>query len=206
VTPLFVDNLSLEQVVPVELVSFTAEINKQAEIVLNWSTATESNNSGFEIQRSKNGNEFINVGFIQGHGTSTELNKYTFLDTKLGTGKYYYRLRQIDFDGTSDLSNIIEVIINVPDAFVLNQNYPNPFNPSTTISFSLPVDAHVTINIFNTIGEQISRIADDEYAAGTYNINFSANELVSGVYFYTIDAHGKDNSMYHAVKKMIVIK
>jgi hypothetical protein len=174
-------------ITPVELTSFEATtVNRK--VTLNWQTATELNNSGFEIQRSKNGNEYINVGFVPGKGTSTELNKYTFIDKELETSTYYYRLRQIDFDGTSELSNTIEVEINIPDAFVLNQNYPNPFNPSTKINYVIPEESFVTIKVFDALGREVTTLVNKLKQAGKYEIDFSANNLPTGIYIYRMEA------------------
>lgn len=125
-------------IIPVELTSFVAN-NDRNNVTLNWSTATETNNSGFQVERKLNGaNAWTNVSFVSGKGTSTERNNYSYMDKSLAVGKYSYRLKQVDLDGTSEYSPVIEVDVNAPDEYTLYQNYPNPFNPSTTIEYSLP--------------------------------------------------------------------
>ncbi|MBL1212881.1 MAG: hypothetical protein HND52_05950, partial [Ignavibacteriae bacterium] len=133
-------------VVPVELTSFAASVS-DAGVTLNWATATETNNSGFSIERSVDNVEFNAIAFVDGHGTTTEKTNYTYVDKSVSAAKAYYRLKQIDFDGTSAYSNVVEVDLNIPTDFSISQNYPNPFNPSTTIKFGLPVESKVTINL-----------------------------------------------------------
>jgi hypothetical protein len=190
--------------VPVELLSFSASINGR-DIVLNWSTATETNNSGFEVQRSSDNVTFEVIDFVAGKGTSTEKNSYSFSDRDLNPANYYYRLKQLDYDGTSSYSPVVEVNISVPSVFSLSQNYPNPFNPSTEIAFSLPVDAAVTIAVFNAIGEKVDEISKD-YTAGNYRYTFNGSKISSGIYFYSINASGKDGSLFSSSKKMVLIK
>jgi hypothetical protein len=197
-------------IVPVDLISFTAEVIEH-NILLVWSTASETNNMGFEIYKKKSKDrsqksEWEKVGFVSGFGTSTEIKSYSFNDNKISLGTYSYRLKQINYDGSYEYSTEVEVSILIPVEFSLAQNYPNPFNPNTTISFSLPIDAKVTLKLFNSLGEFIEIISVEEFSAGNNSINFSAHNLVSGVYLYSINARGKDNSSYYSVKKMVVIK
>ncbi|MBK6914406.1 MAG: VCBS repeat-containing protein [Ignavibacteriales bacterium] len=182
-----------ETIVPVELTSFTAQANNN-EVVLNWSTATEINNSGFEIEKrqvfspqSSIGNMNWNVvGFVPGFGTTTELKSYSFTDDDIAEANYQYRLKQIDFDGSYEYSNIVEVSIINADNFELEQNYPNPFNPATTISFNLENDSQVSLIIFDVLGQQVSHLINRELEAGRHSINFDASSLISGVYFYKL--------------------
>jgi len=143
-------NFVIEETVPVELVSFTAN-RIDSGIELNWKTATETNNSGFTIERSRDEENFVQVGFVSGKGTTTELSNYSFIDNDIEVGKYFYRLKQTDFDGTFVYLNVVSVEIGFPKQFQLSQNHPNPFNPTTTIKFQLPVDANVKIELFNSI-------------------------------------------------------
>jgi hypothetical protein len=172
--------LSFDSGVPVELTSFTARIDER-NIILNWTTATETNNLGFEIQR-KSGGDYRTIGFVDGYGTTTETQNYSFADINLEIGLYHYRLKQIDFDGTIEFSQEIEVEFLSPSKFELKQNYPNPFNPSTNISFLIPEPGMVTLKIFNIIGEEVAELLDELKEAGNYEINFSAANLPTGIY------------------------
>jgi hypothetical protein len=202
-----VDNVGLygSGVVPVELTSFAASVS-DAGVTLNWATATETNNSGFSIERSVDNVEFNAIAFVDGMGTTSEKTNYTYVDKSVNAAKAYYRLKQIDFDGTSAYSNVVEVDLNIPTDFSISQNYPNPFNPSTTIKFGLPVESKVTINLFNTLGERVAQIANSDFAAGNQRIDFNASNLSSGVYFYTIEAIGVDGTNFVSSKKMMLMK
>lgn len=186
-------------VVPVELSAFTANVNG-TDVSLNWSTATETNNNGFEVQR-KSGEGFITIGFVRGKGTTTEVQNYSYTDSKLNVGSYSYRLKQIDFDGTFEYSNEINVDLTAPSVFALEQNYPNPFNPSTMISYSIPQNSFVTIKVYDIIGNEVATLVNQTQEAGKYDIRFDANNLSNGVYLYSIKT---DN--FTSTKKMILLK
>ena len=192
-------------IVPVELVSFTANV-VGSSVVLNWITATEVNNQGFEIERSSDGVSFYIIGFVPGFGTTTEPNGYSYSDQSINSGTYYYRLKQIDFDGSFTYSSIAEVEVSLPTAFSLEQNYPNPFNPSTSIQFSLPTEAQVKINVYNLVGEEAEEIVSGNFAAGTHKVNFNSSMLTSGIYFYQIEATGNDGRTFSSVRKMTLLK
>jgi photosystem II stability/assembly factor-like uncharacterized protein len=200
-----------DEIVPVELISFTSSVNVK-DVTLNWQTATETNNSGFEIERNTPHNPLSrgeaegrgvwrSIGFVNGNGTTTEPQSYSFLDKELSVGKYQYRLKQIDFDGTFEYSNTIEVEIGNPTKFSLEQNYPNPFNPSTTIRYQIPQDGIVTLKIYNILGSEVATLVNEEKVAGKYEVNFNASSLASGVYVYKIQSGSFIKS-----KKMILIK
>lgn len=201
---------TLQQIppVPVELTSLTASANGSI-VVLKWTTATELNNSGFEIQRkvlspqSAVGNfEFESVGFVQGIGTSTHPKEYSFVDAVTKYGRYAYRLKQIDFDGMFTYSEEVNVEAGLkPESFVLEQNYPNPFNPTTFIKFSLPYASRINLSVYNSLGELVSVLAYGEYEAGTYERVFSSNDLASGIYIYILKA---DNAVLK--QKMVLMK
>ena len=191
-------------IVPVELTSFTADIIG-SKVSLNWSTATEVNNWGFEIERKTNSEaEWTRVGYKEGVGTTTQTQSYSFTDDIAGVESQviYYRLKQIDFDGTFTYYGEIEVENNfAPDNFMLEQNYPNPFNPSTKISFGIPERTNVLLRVFNAIGEEVAIIASGIYEAGTYNFDFDASNLPSGIYIYALQT---ENSVIS--KKMTLLK
>ncbi|HMN49072.1 MAG TPA: T9SS type A sorting domain-containing protein [Ignavibacteriaceae bacterium] len=188
--------------VPVELTSFTAVSNGN-KVTLNWSTATETNNQGFEIQRNQNGN-WTSIAFKNGAGTTTNAQSYSFVDDLISVkhGKVSYRLKQIDFNGASKYSQVVEVELNsMPLSYSLDQNYPNPFNPSTKISYQLPQSGFVSLKVYNAIGKEVATLVNEEKSAGNYEINFSANGLSSGIYFYTIQS-----GSFTQTKKMILMK
>lgn len=192
-------------VVPVEFTSFTASANG-SDVVLSWATATEKNNHGFEVLRKTGNGEFMPVGYINGNGTSLSSHNYSFVDRNVPTGTNSYRLRQIDFDGTSAFSSTVEIDVTAPSQFGMAQNFPNPFNPSTTISFNLAVDSKVTLKVYNALGQEVSVLANAQYAAGTHNLAFDASALTSGVYMYAIEATGVDGSNFRSTRKMILNK
>ncbi len=191
-------------VIPVELRSFTATVRNNS-VELNWSTASETNNQGFEVQRNS-GNGYKVLAFVQGNGTSTEMHSYSFIDKAIFPGQYTYRLRQVDFDGTSEYSNEVETTVEAPKVYSLEQNFPNPFNPATQINFSLAADSKVTLKIFNIIGQEIKTLLNGNMAAGGHSINFDAVNLPSGVYIYKLVASRANGSSFTAVKKMILTR
>ncbi len=188
--------------IPVNLVSFSAEVNKN-NVLLSWKTATETNNSGFEIQRkSSESNTWEKVTFVKGQGSSTELMEYSFADNNLMPNKYNYRLKQIDYDGTINYSNIIEVTINeLPVSISLEQNYPNPFNPETKILFSIPNKQVVSLKIFDVLGKEVVTLINEELNPGNYSKIWNAQNLSSCVYFYQLQTEG-----ISLVKKMNLMK
>ena len=193
-------------IVPVELTSFTANI-VGTSVNLNWTTATELNNSGFEILRStQNDNDWQMIAFVPGFGTTTESKSYSYTDQSVNSGTYYYRLKQIDFDGSFSYSSVVEVDVSLPNVFALEQNYPNPFNPSTSIQFSLPVDAQVTIGVYNLVGEKVAEIASGNFTAGSQKVTFNASALTSGIYFYRLDATANNGQTFSDVRKMSLLK
>ncbi len=192
--------VAADYIVPVELTSFSAQAAKD-KINLVWETATETNNYGYEIQKSSDKINFTAIGFVKGAGTSTEKHTYTYTDDSRATNKVYYRLKQIDFDGTSWYSQVVEAANVIPTEFALSQNYPNPFNPATTIKFQLPVNSKVSLKVYDILGSEVATLVDEVKEAGYYELSFNGSGLASGTYFFRINA---DN--FVQTKKMILIK
>lgn len=187
-------------IVPVELTAFTAA-HADGNVVLNWATATETNNSGFHVERRTPGNTFESVAFVPGFGTTTEAKAYSYVDEKLAAGTYIYRLKQVDFDGTSEYTQEINVDVTAPLEFALGQNYPNPFNPATLIKFSLAAPGMVNLSVYNALGEKVSTLVNNVREAGNYEVKFDASNLTSGIYFYRLEAGN-----FVSIKKMMLIK
>ena len=202
----YIDDIRIEGIfiIPVELISFTS-ILVNGDVKLEWSTATETNNQGFEIQRRNENSEYQRIGYVPGHGTTTQIQNYSYVDSKVVSGNYYYRLNQIDFDGSFEYSDEIEVEVNGPLTFALEQNYPNPFNPSTTIHYSLPNKGNVEVIVYDVLGNEVATLVNEEKPAGSYEVEFSAKggatNLSSGLYFYRIQA-----GSFVETKKMILMK
>ncbi len=194
------DEMCLSYIVPVELTSFTATSNG-ADVELKWTTATEINNQGFEIEKMNNDGSFEQAGYVAGFGTTTEPKAYSFIDSKLESGNYTYRLKQIDFDGTFTYTEEVNVEVELPLEYSLDQNYPNPFNPTTTIKYSIPEEGFVKLAVYNMLGEQVAAIVNTTQKAGRYEVNFNASQLSSGVYVYRIEA-----ANFVASKKLMLLK
>lgn len=200
-TPSITVPVSMDLVIPVELSAFSLTTDNN-NVNLNWSTASETNNSGFSIERKSQGvSDWKEVAFVSGKGTTTDRVNYNYTDKAVAVGNYIYRLKQIDFDGTFSYSNEIETEINPPSEFALYQNYPNPFNPGTTIKFSLPVQSNVKLSLYNNIGQLVTEIVNSSMEAGYHEVNFNGADLSSGVYFYSLEA-----GEFRSVKKMLLMK
>ena len=206
---------NLFAVIPVELTSFTAN-STESGVILSWTTATETNNKGFEIERSlrtgtgtqpgkSDNGPWEKAGYLDGNGTTTNRCYYSFTDNGVSSGYYSYRLKQIDFDGSFTYSRIIEISLNTPVKFSLSQNYPNPFNPSTTIKYSVPNDGFVSMKIYNTIGQEVADLINGFVRAGEHEVVFNTSAgnsgLTSGVYFYKLESGDKVS-----IKKLILLK
>jgi hypothetical protein len=185
-----------ESGLPVELNSFYAEIFNN-HIKLTWTTSTEIDNYGFDVERKKIVNNYENkwekIAFIPGAGNSNSTKNYSYTDKNLLPGNYQYRLKQIDNDGQSEYSNIIESIVNPPAEFSLSQNYPNPFNPTTQIRFELPLTSMVDLKIYDILGREIKTLVKGELNPGTYSYEWDGrndfgNPVSSGMYRYRITA------------------
>jgi hypothetical protein len=180
--------------VPVELTKFDVLV-KEKVIHLNWQTATEINNYGFDVERALFSTSPINVwtkiGFVRGYGNSNSPKNYFFIDSDVLNGSYIYRLKQIDTDGNYEYSPQVEVTVNnMPAKFELSQNYPNPFNPSTVISYALPSKEFVLLKVYNVLGNEIATLVSEVQEAGNYKVEFDAssnNISTSGVYLYRLE-------------------
>jgi hypothetical protein len=188
-------------IVPVELTSFTANVNNLGQVVLNWETATEINNQGFEIERRTETSEFRTIGFVEGYGTTTEPRSYIYTDVTAENGINFYRLKQVDFNGIYEYSDEVEVEVNGPLTFNLAQNYPNPFNPSTSIKYSVPEAGNIRLSVHNIVGEEVAVLVDGFSQSGFYEVSFDASNLPSGVYLYKLQSA---NTVQ--LKKMMLLK
>ncbi|MEO8665134.1 MAG: DNRLRE domain-containing protein [Ignavibacteria bacterium] len=182
--------ITFDSPTPVELSSFSSTTDNR-NITLRWTTATENNNSGFEVQRSPaNDNSVWNkIGFLNGSGSSDSPHDYKFEDRNLTSGRYNYRLKQIDYNGNFKFYELAtEAIVGIPLKFSLSQNYPNPFNPSTKINFDIPQDGKVILKVYDISGREIKTLLNEFKTAGYYSQLFDASNLSSGAYFYTLQA------------------
>jgi transglutaminase-like putative cysteine protease len=189
--------------VPVELTSFTAT-PQRSEVELHWATATEVNTYGFEIERrviSGSSNQWQRVAFVLGASTSSSPRNYSYTDKNLAVGRYAYRLKQIDNDGTFKYSYSVEVSIEAPKTFSLEQNYPNPFNPSTTIQYQLPTSQFVTLKIYDMLGKEVVTLLSEQKDTGNYFEIWDASKYPSGIYFCRLQAGN-----FSAMKKFVLLK
>ncbi len=188
---------------PVELSSFLASV-VNSYIELKWTTETEINNYGFEIQKKEvrsQETEWNTIGFVEGSGNSNSPKEYEFIDRGVSTGKYLYRLKQIDNDGSYEYSNVIEIDLGAPMKLSLSQNYPNPFNPKTIINYAVPVGSEVNIVIYDALGNEVTTLINEFKEAGIHSISFDATDLPSGVYIYKMQA-----GEFVETKKMVLLK
>jgi hypothetical protein len=187
-------------IIPVELTSFAANVNNGV-VELNWETATEVNNQGFEVERRTEATEYRTIGYVAGAGTVTEPRSYSYTDITAENGINFYRLKQVDFNGTYSFSNEVEVDVTAPLTFNLEQNYPNPFNPSTNIRYSVPESGNVKLAVYNVVGEEVAVLVNGYTEAGQFDVSFDASNLPSGVYLYKLQSA---NSVQ--TKKMMLLK
>ncbi len=187
---------------PVEMASFTATSNRLGA-ELKWSTATETNNFGFEIERKSASTGWSKIGFVAGAGTSTSLHNYSYTDNVGQAGSFEYRVKQIDKNGGFKYSSAMQVEVGaVAKVLSLGSNYPNPFNPSTNIEFSVPKDGRVVLKVYNMIGQVVTTLFDGEAVAGQLmKTTFDASRLPSGIYFSRVEFGGTS-----LVKRMMLLK
>ena len=200
---------------PIQLASFSAGmVDSSSNVKLTWTTLSEINNYGFFIQRSfSNAATFDDLpdNFVQGNGTTLSPKHYTWVDRNVLPGKYFYRLKQVDLDGSFWLSDPVEVAVaaatnvnngHAPEKFSLEQNYPNPFNPSTRIQFSVEKSGFTVLNVYNILGEEVATLFAGTAQAGTeYAVTFDATSLTNGAYFYKLTS-GERTSL----RKMLLLK
>jgi hypothetical protein len=191
---------------PVEISKFTVSASG-AGALLAWSTATETNNYGFEIERMKCGpasggeDAWRRIGFVQGNGTAHAPKEYSYRDRNVTAGKYSYRLKQINTDGRFKYSGSLEILVAPPKEYALSQNYPNPFNPTTTIEYQLPAAGTVKLVVYDILGKESAVLVNETQEPGMYKVQFDPSRLSSGVYFYRLTA-----GTYSAMKKMLFVK
>ena len=209
-TKLFV--YEIHNSIPVELVSFSAKVI-DGGIKLSWSTATEINNKGFEIEKAeckeqKTGEiRWESVGFIPGSGTTTDPKNYLWIDNDSRAGKFIYRLKQLDFDGSYHYSDEVKVDAAAPSQFYLSQNYPNPFNPVTTIEYRIPEKSFLSLVLFDAVGKQCLILENGLKDPGNYKVSLDARGLSSGIYFYKLYAESIVNDDTYTVSgKMVLLK
>jgi hypothetical protein len=206
------DNFAAQPVIvlPIQLARLTAAAVEQGSVRVDWSTVSEINNYGFEIEKSQNdqsGFQSVPNSFVPGHGTTLQSHSYSFVDVTAGSGIWYYKLKQIDLDGAVHSTDPVRVEVltgvsenRLPKGFLLSQNYPNPFNPSTVVSYDIPVVSGqspaqsgvegpvVSLKVFDIVGREVAVLVNERQAPGSYSVRFNANGLASGVYFYKLTA------------------
>ncbi|MFA6438388.1 MAG: T9SS type A sorting domain-containing protein [Bacteriovoracaceae bacterium] len=195
---------------PVEFVSFIAS-TKQHSVELQWRTASEIQNYGFEIERRAvddhhlqgDGHfEWMKTGFVEGSGTTNSPKQYSFTNKHLSAGKYLYRLKQIDRDGKFKYSQAVEVNVGyAPKELSLEQNFPNPFNPATNINYELSAAGQVSLKVYDAVGKEITTLVNEVKGEGSYSVKFDASKLSSGIYFAKLQSRNKIQ-----LKKMIILK
>jgi hypothetical protein len=211
-TGLYITVVGTNSLLPVELSSFISNVNGR-NISLSWETKTEKNSDKFVIERSKidaSSTSIIweSVASVKAAVLSNSSKQYSFTDKNLQAGKYQYRLKMFDNDGTFAYSKVAEAEVSLPKNFELSQNYPNPFNPTTKINYSLPNDSRITLEVYNIIGERIAQLVNEQQSAGYYTVNFgkSSNNISSGIYIYKFTAEDNSGKSFSSIKKMILLK
>lgn len=204
------------EVVPVQLASFTGTVNVRGDsVLLRWRTLTETNNFGFEVERSPASGTFSVVpnSFIAGQGTTITPHSYAFSEPSPGFGTWHYRLKQIDLDGTVHHSepvtvDIVTAIASValPGGFSLAQNYPNPFNPVTTISFAVPTESRIALRVYDVLGREVATVMEDAVDAGWHKAAFNATGLSSGVYFYRLEVTAPEGTATSRMMRMVLLR
>jgi hypothetical protein len=199
----------INNTVPVELVSFSVNVVENT-VRLSWATASETNNFGFDVEKSGDGLLFAKIGFVPGNGTTTQPQSYSFVQSNVRPGKHFYRLKQIDTDGAFEHSSVIEATVLPPARFSLFQNYPNPFNPETRIRFDIPnlqgENVPVQLAVYNLFGQLVRTLVNEERGPGVHEIQWDGRSeegvaAPSGMYFYTVRA-----GEFRETKKMLLVR
>jgi len=186
---------------PVELNSFTASVMNDF-VILNWTTATEKNSSSFEVEKKQAEiNTWQKIGSVKAADLSNSPRYYSYSDKNITAGKYNYRLKMVDNDGSFKYSAIVNVDISAPAKFELAQNFPNPFNPTTTIRYQLPVNGQITLKVYDMLGKEVATLVNEQKLAGSYEVTLNADKLSSGVYYYQLKT---DN--FVQTKKLALVK
>ena len=193
---------------PVELVQFTGAYS-QGSVRLAWTTASETNNAGFSVERRlqyearEPDGDWAQIDFVEGQGSTQAATSYSYLDTKIPSMalEVQYRLKQIDFDGAFEYSDVLSIPVASTDVMALYKNYPNPFNPSTTISYALPVSGHVNLTVYDMQGRAVRVLVNAQRAAGRHEVTFNAGGLASGLYLYRLNTGGQT-----LTKQMLLVK
>jgi hypothetical protein len=192
---------------PVTLSSFEASVLKN-NVKLVWVTEIETNNSGFYIERkiAPEGGIWIQIGFVQGSGTTNSAKVYTFEDKKLSVGTYKYRLKQLDYNGNYEYFDLnTDILISKPLEYKISQNYPNPSNPKSKIDYDIPFNAKVSIIVYDLLARQVIKLVDEFKEAGYYSAEFDGSNFASGIYFYRIISGG-EGQKYSKTLKMVLVK
>lgn len=199
-------SIQVDNIVPVELILFRAKLDGD-KVILKWETATELNNLGFDVERRIDNGGWVKLDFIRGNGTSSMRHNYSYDDSYLAQeGKYTYRLKQLDFDGSYKYYRSNSVTVKKELVYELRQNYPNPFNPETLIRIVIPVPGYVTLKVYNLLGQELSEIFAGPLDSGTHDFLFRGEEYISGIYLYIAEVSGEDGSQFIATRKMTLLK
>lgn len=179
-------SLWLDGVIPVELTSFTATANGMGAN-LAWETASETNNAGFEVQ-VQNGESWNTLGWVEGHGTTTEAQSYSYTANDLGVGTHVFRLKQIDFDGMFEYHGNVEISLGTPGTHVLTSAYPNPFNPQSNFTLAVSQNQHVTAELYNALGQRVATLYNGTVEADQIqNVTIDGAGLASGTYIVRVN-------------------
>ncbi len=196
---------------PIQLSYFNGSVTGQGMVDLHWGTLSETNNYGFEVEKSENSPasyQTVPNSFIPGHGTTLEPQHYAYTDVTATPGEWWYRLKQIDLDGTVHYTDGVQVNVltdvveqGLPASTSLLQNYPNPFNPSTTIKFALAQPGQTTLRIFDVLGKEVATLVNEMKIGGQHSVEWTPTNLSSGLYYYRLESGG-----YVAMKKFLLLK